>query len=95
VKFCPQCDQLTATLVRENSSGRYFCWRCFSAETFVPNECEPPPAVMDGVMCLRRVENLDDFALLFVTAESNQAAMILGFVTWGVCNMEARPIWEL
>jgi hypothetical protein len=50
---------------------------------------------MDGVMCLRRVENLDNFGLLFVEAESNQAAMILGSIAWGICNMEARPIWKL
>jgi hypothetical protein len=91
MKLCPQCDRLTATLIRENSTAKYFCWRCFASENYEPNDIPPPLSVREGMFCLRVVENRDTFALLYVYADSNVQAMALAAIEWGAVNMEARP----
>jgi hypothetical protein len=89
---CPECGELRTTI--NLKTGRR-CWRCLSAEMYEPNECEPPPAVMEGISCMRMVENRQEFALFFAQANSNHEAMIFASFSWGMVDMVARPVWSL
>lgn len=28
IKACPLCNEPTVSLIRENATGKYFCWKC-------------------------------------------------------------------
>jgi hypothetical protein len=97
MKLCPQCDGLTATLIRENATGRYFCLRCLSAESYVPPE-EPIPLdvydrIKENVLCLREVQKQDAlFDVIWIESESNVQAICYAATVWGPCSMIARPV---
>ena len=101
IRVCPSCGELRECLPLVTGT---MCWVCTTEKLHTKNECEcddpcdccdVPPAVMEGVPCVRQVERSGEWAMLLVNdAPSNQSAMILGTFAWGMCSMVARPIWQ-
>ena len=90
---CPKCGELRTCVNLANNGVT--CWHCLSEIMFEPSDHEPPPAVLEGVRCMRVAERTDgEFGMFFAEADANRDVFIAcSFTSWGMsADLAVRPV---